>query len=247
MVSLVKTGIDSEEILTFLKKQISLKEVTQKILSQRVIERAAIERNITVNPEEIQAEADEFRFKNRLEKASDTMAWIQNQMISVEDWEEGIRDRLLAQKLASELFSQQVEKYFAENRLEFDQALLYQIIVPYEPVARELFYQIEEEEISFFTAAHLYDINEQRRLNCGYQGWVNRAGLKAEMAALVFHGKPGEIIGPIKTDEGYHLLLVEQLKVAQMTLEVRQEIINQMFKQWLNAELNYYLHYQVNQ
>jgi parvulin-like peptidyl-prolyl isomerase len=178
MANLTKARIDSEEILKFLKKQISLKDVNQKILSQKVIQRAAAERNLTVTDEEIQAEADRFRFQNRLEKASDTIAWINNQMISVEDWEQGICDRILAQKLASELFSQQVEKYFAENRLEFDQALLYQILVPHEPVARELFYQIEDEEISFFEAAHLYDINEQRRLNCGYQGWVHRAALK---------------------------------------------------------------------
>lgn len=246
MVNFATSGIDPEEILAFLKKELSLKEVTQKILERKVIERAAAERNITVTPEEIQAEADRFRFQNRLEKASDTMGWISNQMISVEDWEQGIRDRRLAQKLAAELFSPQVEKYFAENRLDFDQALLYQIIVPYEPVARELFYQIEEEEISFFEAAHLYDINEQRRLNCGYQGWVSRAALKAEMAALVFGVKLEEIVGPIKTEQGYHLLLVEQMKVAELTLEVRQQIIDRLFKEWLRSEVTYYLHHQIN-
>lgn len=150
MVSLGKASIEPEEIVSFLKKNIRLKEVYQEIVHQKIINQAAQERGLTVTPEEIQAEADKQRREKRLEKASDTLAWLEDQIITSEDWEAGIYDHLLKQKLSEHLFAQEVEKFFAKNRLNFEQIVLYRISTPSEQFAQELFYQIEEQEISFY-------------------------------------------------------------------------------------------------
>ncbi len=241
---LLGAPIDLEGILSFLKKDIQLKEVYQKILHQKVINQAAHERGITVTPEEIQAEADRLRYEKRLERASDTLAWLAEQMISVEEWEAGICDRLLAKKLAECLFAKDVEKFFAQNRLDFEQILLYQLILPNELVAQELFYQIEEGEISFYEAAHLYDIDEKRRQQCGCEGRLYRWSLKPDIAAVVFGTPVGEVVSPIQTDQGYHLLMVEEFIPAELTPERYQEILNRMFQDWLASEVNYMLHSQ---
>ncbi|MCT7972485.1 peptidylprolyl isomerase [Laspinema olomoucense] len=242
MNNLAKTRLDLVEIVNSLKKEIRLREVYQKILFQQIIERTSKDRGITVTPEEIQIEAEQFRAKNRLEKAADTLAWLEDCMISADDWEAGIRDRLLAQKLAQALFSKEVEKYFAENKINFEKILLYQIIVPYQKVAFELFYQIEEREISFYHAAHLYDIDARRRMVCGYEGTITRSQLIPDLAANIFRTPVGELGGPVKTEAGYHLFLVEELICAELTPEVREEIQNQIFNQWLTSELTYLLH-----
>lgn len=176
MINVSRASTEAQEIFSFLKKDMQLKEVCQRVLYQRVIDQAARERGITVSPEEIQAECDRLRREKRLEKAADTLAWLADQMITADDLEAGIRDRLLAQKLAESLFSKEVEKFFAQNRLDFDKILLYQIIVPYQKVAQEVFYQIEEQEISFYHAAHLYDIDERRRQHCGCEGELGKNG-----------------------------------------------------------------------
>nr|WP_254175184.1 peptidylprolyl isomerase [Planktothrix pseudagardhii] len=242
MVQLSKDLLDNEEIISFLKRNLEFKEVYQKILSQKVINQVAEERGIIVTAEEIQNQANQQRYAKRLEKAADTLAWLADQMITSDDWEAGIREHLLAQKLAESLFTKDVEKYFIQNRLNFEQVSLYQIIVPYERLARELFYQIEEEEISFYHAAHLYDIEPGRRERCGYEGQLYRWGLKADFAAIVFAATPGEILSPVKTDQGYHLILVEEFIQAELTIERTQEIIQKLFKDWLASELNYRLY-----
>lgn len=237
-------SIETDEILNFLKKNIRLKEVSHEILHQKIINQSAQERGLTVTAEEIQAEADRQRREKRLEKASDTIAWLADQIITVDEWEEGIRDRLLAQKLAKFLFDKEVEKFFVQHRLDYEQILLYQIVVPYEKLAQELFYQIAEKEISFYEAAHLYDIDEKRRYLCGYEGKLYRWSLKPDIAAIIFGTKSGDITDPIKTEQGYHLFKVEEFIPAELTPELRQEIINKMFKEWLASELNYILHNQ---
>jgi len=234
-------NISPDEVISFLKKTLQYQEARLGVLQQAIVVRAAEARGITVEPHEIQAEADRQRRERRLERAADTLAWLSNQQITPEEWEEGIRDLLLAQKLKEELFGAEVESYFAQNRLDFDQIILYQIIVPYEQLANELFYQIEESEISFFEAAHLYDIDANRRQYCGYEGKLYRWSLRPEIAAAVFSAMPGQMIHPIQTEQGFHLLRVEEFISAQLNAETREEIIQQLFRDWLTSELNYWL------
>ncbi|HEY9651316.1 MAG TPA: peptidylprolyl isomerase [Coleofasciculaceae cyanobacterium] len=244
MVNLSKVSIHSDEIVGFLKESLQFKGIYQSILYQRIILESAAERGLTVTPEEIQAEANRQRYTRRLEKASETLAWLADEMIAVEDWEAGIQARLLAKKLSEALLAQEVEKFFAQNRIDFEQVLLYQIIVEDGNLAQEIFYQIEEQEISFYEAAHLYDKDEKRRQQCGFEGKLYRWNLPPDIVAVVFGSPLGEVISPIKTDLGYHLLMVEAFIPAELTPERYQEILENMFKEWLARELNYKLHAQ---
>ena len=234
--------IEASEIIELLRQELQLKTFTQKVLQKKVIEKAARERGLTVTPEEIQVVGDQLRREKRLEKAADTIAWLADQMISVEDLEAGICDRLLTQKLAEHLFSKEVEKIFVQNKLQFDQIIFYQIVVAKPQLAQELFYQIQEGEISFFEAAHLYDIDENRRHLCGCEGKVYRWGLKPDIAVAVFSAQPGEVIRPIQTDRGYHLCMVEKFLPAELTPQRYQEILHNLFNEWLSNEVNYLLY-----
>ncbi|WP_424095619.1 peptidylprolyl isomerase [Moorena producens] len=242
MTILSRASLEPQEITEFLKREIQLKDVSEKILYQKVINRAAAERNLTVTAEEIQEEADKFRHENRLEKASETLAWLADNMITSDDWEAGIRQQLLAKKLSKCLFDKDVEKFFGQNRLDFDQILLYQIIVANEKLAQELFYQIEEKEISFYQAAHIYDIDEERRQKCGFEGKLYRWNLRTDIAAIVFGVPIGQVVNPVKTPQGYHILMVERFIPAELTPERYDEILDRLFQDWLNRELNYMLH-----
>ena len=235
-------SIEADELVDFFKKHIQLKELYEKILHQKIINQAAQERGITITPEEIQAQADQMRLEKRLEKASDTLAWLADQMMTPDDWEAGIRDRLLAKKLAEVLFSKEVEKFFAQNRLDFDQVLLYQIMVSDEKLAQELFYQLEEQEISFYEAAHIYNIDEKRKEQCGFEGKLDRWTLAPEIAAIVFAARLGEVIKPLKAEQGYRIFMVEKIIPAELTPERYQTILDSLFKEWLASELTYMLH-----
>ncbi|MGL5059700.1 MAG: foldase protein PrsA [Microcoleus sp.] len=237
-----RPAIEAQEIIELLKQELQFKQTCQRVLQKKVIEKAAAEHGLDVTAEEIQAEGDRLRREKRLEKAAATIAWLADQMISIEDLEAGIRDRLLAQKLAQHLFGRDVEKVFAQNKLEFDRIVLYQLIVVQEELAQELYYQIQEREISFFDAAHIYDIDEHRRQLCGCEGTLYRWNLTPDIAAAVFNAKPGEVIRPIKSDRGYHLFVVEKFIPAELTSERSSEILQNLFNNWLSNEVNYLLY-----
>ena len=246
MINFQGISIESAEIVDFLKQEMLLKGICQKILYQKIIAKAATERNITIAPEEIETEADSIRYGKRLEKAADTLAWLEQQLVTTEEWEAGIRNRLLGQKLAKHLFEREVESYFAQHRLDFDQFVLYQIVVPYQQLAQEIYYQIEEEEISFYEAAHIYDIDDRRKYLCGYEGKIGRWSLPPHLSEAIGNASAGQTIGPIATEETqrYHLLMIEEFIPAELTPERHQDIINRLFQQWLEREFNSLVHNQ---
>jgi parvulin-like peptidyl-prolyl isomerase len=231
MGGLLEWAVQSDEVVGFLKKTLQYRVAKQSILTLKLTAQAAQAQDIGVNDDDVQAEAERQRRELRLEKASDTLTWLAEQQITPVEWEQGIRDQI----------GQDVERFFGEHRLDYDRVVLYQIIVPYQQVAQELFYQIAEAEISFYEAAHLYHVDEDARRRCGFEGVLQRWALQPNLAAAVFGVPIGQIARPIQTDQGYHLLRVEELIPASLTPEIRQEILDNKFQEWLRNELNYWL------
>lgn len=227
-----------DEIVKFLRKNIQYKAICQQIVHQRIVQKVARDRGIWVTSQEVQFEADQFRRRYQLEQSADTLAWLADQQITPDDWESGICDRLLTQKLTKTLFDQEVEQYFAKNRLQFDRVSLYQILFSDQQLARDVFHQIKNSEISFYEAASRYDSDGQQHPCCGYAGTFYRWMLNPDIAASVFDQQIGQVIDPIETEQGYHLLRVEQILPAELTPELRQELLNQRFQIWLKSELN---------
>jgi parvulin-like peptidyl-prolyl isomerase len=232
--------IDDYDIVEFLRHTLQYNAIHQAVFSQRIISRAAEERQIIVNDDDIQKEADRQRHELRLERSSDTLEWLQSQRITPENWESGIRIKLLEKKLKEALFEPEINQSFNQNRLNFDKVILYQIVVPYAALAQELFYQIEEEEISFYEAAHMYDVDENRRYRCGYEGAILRWNLPPLLASALLGIPSGKLAGPVETEQGYHLLLPEKVIPAELTDEVRQEIRDRLFQEWLASEITYW-------
>lgn len=241
MIQFKGTQINTDEILVQLRRTQQLRQIFTSLLHQKIIDQIAAEKEITVTEAEIQAEADRIRYENRLFRANDTFAWLAEQLITAEDWEAGIRDRILAEKIAHALFDQEVKKYFTEHQLDFDQVTLYRLVVPYETLAQEICYQIQEGEISFYEAAHVYDVDPARRCHCGYEGKAYRWNLNATLSAIVFSTAPGNLIGPLTIEQASHLLMVEEFVPAELTAELHREILQRLMNEWLTTELSYML------
>ncbi|MEC4817863.1 MAG: peptidylprolyl isomerase [Scytonema sp. PMC 1069.18] len=230
-------SVEQIEIISYLRKNLHLKKLCEKVLYQKIVRQVARERGLIVTDGEIQAEKNRWYSEKHLQTEWDIIIWLTEEMLILEEWEEAIGDRLLFQKLSESLFNQEVETYFIQHQQDFDKILLYQLIVPYQELAQELFYQIAEREISFYEAAHLYDIDEERRERCGCEGKIYRKNVNPELAEVLFDANIGEVISPVTTTQGIHLLLIEELMPSQLTATVRQDILERIFMQWLESQL----------
>jgi len=145
----------------------------------------------------------------------------------------GVNNMLLRNKLRNSIPESEIEAYFAEHQLEFDRVELFSIRVDSEELAQELFAQITEEDANFHLLAMEYSQDEETRPMGGYVGKLTRSGMTGEIEAAVFNAQPGDVVGPMETEQGHNLFMVTN--VFKASLEEEKDGIQMMlFTQMLN-------------
>lgn len=201
-----------------------------------LIRQAARERGITVTDAELQQAADTFRVARGLYKANAMQDWLTTRGRSIEDWEAYLEYRVLASKVRQAITEGKVEQFFAENKAGYDAATISQITTADEGVAEELRSQIVDDGADFYALARKYSTDAATKCAGGYVGILSRSVMAPVMAAAVFGARPGEVIGPIKTEQGFTLVKVEAHNPAQLNSATREAIQATLFDQWLREQ-----------
>ncbi len=223
----------------FLQLKIScqIPSVLEGIATRKIIASTAQKIGIKVELEELQQAADNLRLINNLRRADETLAWLQKHCLSVDEFEEVAHISVLSSKLVQHLFADKVEPFFVEHQLDYAQVVMYEVVLDDEDLAMELFYAIAEGETSFPEVAHEYIQDTELRRSGGYRGILHRKNLKPEISAAVFAATPPQILKPIVTSSGAHLILVEELIQPKLDDTVRHKILSDLFSAWLKQEL----------
>jgi len=201
-----------------------------------LIRGAAARMQLEVSDAECQAEADEFRARRQLYEAQKTEAWLAAHHLAQEDWELQLEDGILRRKLRQLLTADRIDQYFAENKRAWDAATVSRIVVTDENIGLELRAQAMEGEAGFHELARRHSVDEATRHAGGHTGRVRRQDLDAMLAASIFGAQPGEVTGPVSSDQGWHLFLVEALHPAQRDRETREAIAEALLADWLTDE-----------
>ena len=229
--------ISPKEVIQELKLSCQIPSVVEGILTRQIIVRAAAEAGITVEPAELQQASDSLRLMNQLRSADDTWSWLQKHHLSLDEFEEVVYTTVVSSKLAQHRFTDKVEPFFVEHQLDYAGVVMYEIILDDEDLALELFYALMEGEISFPEVAHQYIQDTELRRSGGYRGMVPRTALKPEISATVFAATPPQILKPILTSSGVHLIKVEELLQPQLDEQLRLKILSDLFSEWLKRQL----------
>jgi parvulin-like peptidyl-prolyl isomerase len=235
---LEKISISNEEILHQLRLSCKIQETAKEIISRKVIEEAATSAVIKVETKELQEAADKFRFLNQLRSADETWSWLEKNGLSLDDFEELVYHTVISGKLANHLFADKVEPYFYERQLDYAGAVIYEVILEDEDIAIELFYAIKEGEMSFYDAVHEYTQDKELRRSGGYRGLLPRKKIKSEISAAIFAASPPQLLKPIVTSTGVHLIFVEEIIKPELDNKLRFQIATDLFSTWLSQKID---------
>jgi parvulin-like peptidyl-prolyl isomerase len=230
--------VSNQDLLHQIKITGKIPELLHGILQQRVLEAAAQELKLEISEEEIQQGADQFRVANRLETVAATQQWLDDRLLSMEDFEQLITTNLLAPKIARKMFFDQTAPYFYQHVLDYASAVIYEIVVDNENLAFELFHAIQEGDMTFGEAAKSYgqDLESQRR--GGYVGTVMRQEMIPAVSAAVFAAESPEILKPIAVGSQVHIIFVEEVSKPVLTPELQEQIMWQLFQGWLQEQIS---------
>jgi parvulin-like peptidyl-prolyl isomerase len=231
-------SISQQDIIQQLKLSCQIPTIVEGILARKIITSTARELNIQVETEELQQAADRIRLLNRLEKAEHTWSWLQKQHLSLDEFEETIYVNTLTTKLAQHLFGTKVELCFTERILDYTQAIIYEVILDDPDLAMELYYALQEGEITFAQVGDRYIQDPELRRIGGYRGKIRRSELKPEISAAVFAATAGQVLKPITTAKGVHLIRVEEILQPKLDANLSHQILNELFTTWLKQQID---------
>lgn len=205
----------------------------QEKLEQTLILQGAAEMGLVPGVVDLQEAADQIRREHNLYSSSDTAAWLKARGLTLDDLEALAGLRFMAGKIRERLADGNVEHYFNENRRSFDRAVISQIVTAEEGMARELLAQIKEEGVSFYALAQEYSTDRVTGDLNGLVGRVDRRSLSPQVEAVLFSAESGDVVGPVKTDQGYHLIKIEKMEPAQLDPVTTERIKDLLFREWL--------------
>jgi parvulin-like peptidyl-prolyl isomerase len=208
-------------------------ELMRGAIRRQIINEAALTAGIKPTEAELQAAADNIRMVDRLVTVETTNKWLAANFISVGDFEQIVRDRLITAKLAHHLFADRVEHFFWQNSLEYASATLYEVVLTDKYVAMEIFYALTEGDLNFNDVARQYITDPELNRRGGYLGTINRKQLRPEISAAVFAAQPPQTISPITTELGIHLIRVAEIIQPQLDSVIYQQILIELFDRWV--------------
>ena len=236
MSNIVK--VSNEDIIYHLKISCQIPGLLEAIASRQIITETAEKEGIAIEIAELQQSADSLRLVNNLVKAEDTWEWLRKHYLSLDNFEEIANLNLLSAKLANHLFAEKVEPFFYAHQIDYSAAVTYEAVLDDEDLALELFYALKEGEISFQEIARQYIQNPEIRRAGGYQGIRKRSDFRPEIASAVFAANPPEILKPVITPKGVHIIVVEEIIAPELNEQVRIAILGDLFTNWLKEQIN---------
>ncbi|MCC5639654.1 peptidylprolyl isomerase [Nostoc sp. CHAB 5844] len=229
--------ITPEDILYQIKLSCQLPDMIEAIATRKIIADAADKAGIKIKAGELQQAADNMRSLKKLIKAKDTEAWLEKHYLSLNEFKELVQISLLSAKLAHHLFAEQAEPFFSAHQLDYATSITYEVVLDDEDLAWKLFYALQANKISFQDIAHQYIQEPELRRVGGYCGIRCRSNFSPEIAACVFTAHPPQILKPILTQKGVHLIWVEEIIQPHLDEALRSKILGVLFSAWLKQQL----------
>ena len=231
-----KIEISDRDLIAEARLAGKIPDLVRGIVRRKIISAQVTIAGIEPSALELQQAADRFRLVNHLESAEATNQWLQQLHLSVDDFEEIVTQDLLVNKLAQHLFGDRVEQFFHQNLLDYSAATFYEVILEDRDLAMEIFYSLQEGDLSFADVAHQYSPNPELRRRGGYVGTVGRKQLRPEISAAIFAATPPQLIKPVVTAVGVHLIQVAEIIQPKLDERLHQQILMDMFERWLTEK-----------
>jgi PPIC-type PPIASE domain len=225
-----------QQIIDGLKYSLRYSEFAEEVERNILIESICKQLNIQVSEDEIQNVGDTFRKHNKLYGEAETMEWLDRQRITPEDWSKGVYLQLLTQKLKEHIGGHNADSLYMNDRENWRRVALSQILTGDLATAIKVSKSIREKGDSFCMLALEYSKGKQSKENGGFAGIRFVAELLPEIAAAIDKAPVGEVLEPVKSKLGYHILRVEKWFSPEFN-EVKYFIAEYLFQSWLTEKI----------
>jgi len=138
----------------------------------------------------------------------------------------------------------ELRTYFEANRARItipEYRKVQMVVLKTEDEAKDVKNKIEAGEITMYQAASDYSIAPDAKKNLGEIGWVEKGKALPGLNEVVFTLGPGEIGGPVKVGEVWHLVTVEDVRAPQYADFEEEKTRKMARRQYIHDKLDAYV------
>ncbi|MFC1621114.1 peptidylprolyl isomerase [Candidatus Omnitrophota bacterium] len=247
------TGDELLEKMEELKK-----DILKRIIEDKLILSRARELRINVTDGEILNKLESI--KSGFPSEEEFYGTLQTQGVTVANLKERYEDQILMRKIVNlevrsrvDVVPSEISEYYEKHREEFKQDEKYKVRHIFIKASDDVEFELAKVEITdihdslkkgrrFATFARQYSQGPNKDRG-GDMGYIGRGEMLQELDEAIFSLKPGEISDPIKTQVGYHIVKVEDIKHSgYLSLDdVKKDIEEMLFKKKLQEKLGDWL------
>lgn len=245
-----KYGQDPDSL--FVEPTLELGAVKQ-LVDQSVVNYFANSNNITVTSGEVDSQLKSI--VDQYTSDQNTKNYIIQQYGSVKNFEDQIKpnvaQNLLTQKVlgvVANVTQNDVKKYYEANKAsienQYDQVKAAHILVSSKATAEVVLNLIDTKKMTFADAAKKYSLDTGSATSGGELGWFTRGQMVQQFSDAAFNGKVGQIVGPVQSQYGWHLIEIQGQKfydnfdaVLQATTvynDLVSKVKQQMYTDWID-------------
>lgn len=129
-----------------------------------------------------------------------------------------LTNRVLSKNLSGKFTESAAKRYYENHKTRYstEQVHAMHILVSDESKAQEILKMAQAPNADFQALAEKYSKDPSAKNNRGDIGFFGRDRMVAEFTNAAFSAKDGEIVGPVKTAYGYHIIKVIERKPGKI-------------------------------
>jgi hypothetical protein len=236
-VSINDEAISLATTLQYLQLSGRLIPLLQDIVSQHITYQEVKKRDtaLTVDQGDIDQAVIDFRLTNQLNDVEAFQTWLSSQGMSYEGFQRRIVLALKVDRLKKQITEPDLTTYFQDNQTILGQAELSCAICNDEAIALTLHQQLQNKEITFDQISKDYSDNSENVSLM--RGLIRLTQLPTDLQAAVAAAEPGKLVGPQPVGPRTAIFLVERFIPAKLEGKLKQELQENLFRQWLGNQI----------
>lgn len=223
--------ITAEDVFPLLERY----QLLPHLFRQLIIDRAITEIECT--------EAELTEFHQQLNPKKDNVG---EQSQNLQQPEENLVRSIKIQKFKQLQWQHKLESYFLQRKNQLDQVIYSLIRIQDVGMADELYFRLQEGEQTFAELAAIYSQGSEAQTG-GVVGPVEIGCYHPSFAHILSSNPPGQLMPPIQLEEWVAILRIEQYIPAQLDEAMRQRLLDELFENWLQTQLEQILSWNTGQ
>jgi parvulin-like peptidyl-prolyl isomerase len=223
-------AIDPAQLLPLLARYQMLPQLRQEIIIDQAIA------PIVCSAEETTQAQQLFFQQQQIKSEADLHHWMDHYGVNHSQLPDMITRSLRVEKFKQLTWGAKLDGHFLTRKAQFDKVLYSLLRVKERGTAQELYFRLQAGEQSFAELAREYSQGPEAQTG-GLVGPFELSSLQPNLAEILSTSQPGQISQPVYLNEWFVVVRLEKFLAAQLDETMRQRLLNDLFKEWLQQQL----------